>query len=158
MHLRYGSIDLAPETKYVGVLASQFFRHDGVNAVIFDASTGFARLALTADAKIDGIAIVPKGEGAGSDSDYWKSSATSGEDKIGIVVARKDTRFILPASTTVTQAMVGDLVDLIAVNDGTATTVDVGASTTDIFIVDDLGINVKADAKVTDVVVRINKS
>ena len=157
MHPKYGCLDLAPETIQVPILASQFFRHDGVNAVVADASTGFYRLALSADTKIDGIVIVPKGMGAGTDANYWKSSATSGADKLPMIPARKGYRFLLPGSTTVTQAMVGDLVDLTAVNDGTATSVNLGASATDIFIVDDLGTNVKANASASDVVVRVNK-
>ena len=155
MHTRFGCIDLAPETKMLKVKADQFFRHDGVNAVVIEA--GYVRLALSADAKIDGIAIVPKGKGAGSDSNYWKSQATNGLDEIPVIPANKGYKFLLPGSTTVTQAMIGTEVDLTAVNDGAATSVNLGASATDVFRVADLGTNVKSDAIATDVVVKINK-
>ena len=50
--------------------------------------------------------------------------------------------------------MRGNACDLIAVNDGTATTVDVGTSSTDVFIIDDIG--TVAGGAVTDVVFHIN--
>ena len=50
----------------------------------------------------------------------------------------------------------GNACDLIAVKDCTATQVDVGTSTTDVFLIDDLATNLKSTASATDVIVRIN--
>jgi hypothetical protein len=154
-HLKYGCLHPAPKTKEYPVAASQYFRHDGVNAVYLDGS-GHVTLALTATATLLGIAIVPKGRGAGSSDNYWLSSATAGKDKIPVIAVDGGYEFLAKADDTVTAAMKGNACDLIAVNDGTATTVDVGTSSTDVFLIQDLGTNVKADASATDVVVKIN--
>lgn len=153
--LKYGCIHPSPETVEVPVAASQFFYHNGVNAVYLDTS-GHATLALTATATLYGIAIVPKGRGAGSSDDYWKSSATAGKDKIAVIPATGGYKFMLPGNITATAAMKGGVWDLIAVNDGTATTVDLDTSSTDVFIVDDIASNVVAGAGTADVIARIN--
>lgn len=153
--IKYGCLHPHPETIELPVAASQYFYHNGVNAVYLD-SNGLVTLALTATSTIYGIAVVPKGRGAGSSDNYWLSSATAGKDKIPVIPATAGLSFLLPADDTVTAAMRGNACDLIAVNDGTATTVDVGTSSTDVFIIQDLGTNVKADASATDVVVKIN--
>lgn len=153
--LKYGCIHPHPETVEVPVAASQYFYHNGVNAVYLDTS-GHATLALTATATLYGIAIVPKGRGAGTSDDYWKSSATAGKDKIAVIPATAGHKFMLPGNITATAAMKGGAWDLIAVNDGTATTVDLDTSSTDVFIVDDLATNVVAGAGIADVIARIN--
>lgn len=153
--LKYGCTDPSPKTTIYPVAASQYFYHNGVNAVYLDSS-GNVTLALTATATLLGIAIVPKGRGAGASDDYWLSSATAGADKIPVIAAGDGYKFICPADDTVTAAMRGNACDLIAVNDGTATTVDVGTSSTDVFIIQDLATNVKNGAAATDVVVKIN--
>lgn len=153
--LKYGCIHPSPETVEVPVAASQFFYHNGVNAVYLDTS-GHATLALTATATLYGIAIVPKGRGAGTSDDYWKSSATAGKDKIAVIPATAGHKFMLPGNITATAAMKGGAWDLISVNDGTATTVDLDTSSTDVFIMDDLASNVVAGAGASDVIVRIN--
>ena len=153
--LKYGCLHPAPETKEYPVAASQYFYHNGVNAVYLDGS-GNVTLALTATATLLGIAIVPKGRGAGASDNYWLSSATAAKDKIRVIPVSAQYEFLLPADATVTAAMKGNACDLIAVNDGTATQVDVGTSSTDVFIIQDLGTNVKADASATDVVVKLN--
>jgi hypothetical protein len=153
--IKYGCLHPHPETIELPVAASQYFYHNGVNAVYLD-SNGLVTLALTATATIYGIAVVPKGRGAGSSDNYWLSSATAGKDKIPVIPATAGLSFLLPADDTVTASMRGNACDLIAVNDGTATTVDVGTSSTDVFIIQDLGTNVKADASATDVVVKVN--
>lgn len=150
--LKYGCISGSVETRVYPVAASQFFRHDGVNAVYFDGS-GHVTLALTATATLAGIAIPPKGRGAGTSDSYWKSSATAGADEIAVVVD-PEAKYLLPADATVTEAMRGDACDLLAVNDGTATYVDVGESTYDVFIIVDAGTNYGGST--TDVVVKIN--
>jgi len=151
--LKYGCLKLNVPTVEVGVAASQYFYHNGVNAVYLDAS-GHATLALTATGTLYGIAIVPNGMGAGASSLYWKSSATAGADKIHVIPVSEQATFLLPADDTVTEAMKGNACDLIAVNDGTATTVDVGTSSTDVFLIVDLGTALGAGT--TDVVVKLN--
>lgn len=151
-HPIYGCITSSPTIKEYPVAASQYFRHAGVNAVYLDGS-GHVTLAITATATLIGIAIVPVGKGAGTSNDYWLSSATAGSDKIQVVTS-SSAKFLAPADDTVTAAMRGNACDLIAVNDGTATTVDVGTSSTDVFIIDDIG--TVAGGAVTDVVFHIN--
>lgn len=154
--LKYGHISGQIEVKTLPVAASQYFYHEGVNAVYLDSS-GHVTLALTATATIYGFAIPPKGRGAGASDAYWKSSATAGADKIGVIVSPSaNAKFLFPADDTVTQAMVGNACDLIAVNDGTATQVDVGTSSTDVFVIDDLG--TKYGGSATDVVIRLNNA
>lgn len=140
-------------TKEYPIAASQLFYHEGINLVYLDGS-GHATLALTATATLLGFASVPKGRGSQSLSDtYWQSSATAGADKI-LVVSGDQARFLLPADDTVTEAMKGNTCDIIAVNDGTATTVDVGTSSTKVLVIVDLGN--KYNGSATDVVVKIN--
>lgn len=153
--LKYGCIHPAPETVEVPVAASQYFYHNGVNAVYLDSS-GNATLALTATATLYGIAIVPKGRGAGASDDYWLSSSTAGKDKIAVIPATAGHKFCLPGNITATAAMKGGAWDLISVNDGTATTVDLDTSSTDVFIVDDIASNIVAGAASTAVIARIN--
>ena len=155
--LKYGCLHPAPKTKEYPVAASQHFYHNGINVVFLDGS-GNLELAVTATATVLGFAIVPKGRGTSPSDDYWESSTTAAEDKIQVIDALDGYEFLLPADDTVTAAMRGNACDLIAVNDGTATTVDVGTSTTDIFHIVDLGTNVKSDAVATDVVVKFNKA
>ncbi len=151
--LKYGCITPRVDTKEYPVAASQYFRHDGVNAVRIVA--GHVTLALTADTDLKGIVIVPAGRGAGTSDDYWLSSATAGSDKVQVILATDPSaNYMLPADATVTEAMKDDACDLISVNDGTATQVDVGTSSTDVFLIQDLGANYGGGA--TDVVVKIN--
>lgn len=135
------------------VAASQFFRHDGVNLVFLDSS-GHVTLALTATATIYGRAIVPGGTGADTDNSYWKSSATAGADKMTIIPVAASERILAKADDTVTEAMIGNAADIIAVNDGTETLVDVGTTSTDVLLIVGKGIDYNGSA--TDVVVKIN--
>jgi len=151
-HLIYGCKTPKANGKEYPVAASQYFRHDGVNAVYLDGS-GHVLLGLTATTTLKGVAIVPKGRGVGASDAYWLSSATAGKDKI-FVITDPGAQFLAPADDTVTAAMAGNACDLIAVNDGTATTVDVGTSSTDVFIIDGLGTD--AGGSATDVLIRIN--
>lgn len=156
--IKYGCITPNIKGREYPVAASQYFVHDGVNAVYLDGS-GHVTLALTATATLKGVAIVPKGRGAGSSDSYWKSSATAGADKL-FVITDLEAEYLLPAGgtaigdTTVTAAMAGNACDLVAVNDGTATFVDVDTSSTDVFLIQAPGINYGGAA--TDVVVKIN--
>lgn len=156
-HPLYGAINCA-ETKEYPVAASQYFRHGGANFVYLDSS-GNVTLALSATATLLGMAIVPKGMGAGADANYWLSSAAAGADKIAVVVD-PNAKYLVPAGgtaagdTTVTAAMKGNACDIIAVNDGSATCADVDTSSTDVLIIVDQGINY--GGATTDVVVKIN--
>lgn len=156
--IKYGCITPNVSGREYPVAASQFFYHDGVNAVYLDGS-GHVTLALTATTTLKGIAIVPKGRGAGSSDSYWKSNATAAVDKI-FVITDPNAEYLLPAGgtaagdTTVTAAMAGNACDLTAVNDGTVTWVDVDTSTTDVFLIQAQGINY--GGATTDVVVKIN--
>ena|SRR3990170_1214695 len=153
--LKYGCLHPSPKTTEYPVAASQYFRHNGVNAVYLDSS-GHVTLALTATTTLLGIAIVPKGRGAGASDDYWLSSSTAGKDKVPVVLAKDGYEFLLPGNLTVTAAMTGGAWDLIAVNDGTATYVDLDTSTTDVFIVLKLGTDIQAVAGIADCVAIIN--
>ena len=153
--VKYGCLHPAPVTVEYPVAASQYFYHNGVNAVYLDGS-GHVTLALTATATLIGVAVVPTGRGAGSSDNYWLSSATAGKDKIAVIPIGEGYDFLFPADDTVTAAMRGNACDLIAVNDGTATQVDVGTSSTDVFIIQDLGTNKSVKAAATDVVVKLN--
>ncbi len=154
--LKYRCLKLNPKIVEVPVAASQYFYHNGINLVYLD-SNGRAALALTATATLYGYAIVPKGRGAGASDAYWLSSATEGKDKIAVIPisGNEDATFLLPADDTVTAAMKGNACDIIAVNDGTATTVDVGTSSKDVLIIEDVGTSV-AGGSATDVVVKFN--
>jgi len=153
-HLKYGCKTPNAAGKEYPVAASQYFRHDGVNAVYLDSS-GHVTLALTNTATLKGIAIVPKGRGAGASDDYWLSSSTAGKDKV-FVITDPNAKFLAPADDTVTAAMAGNACDLVSVNDGTATQVDVGTSSTDVFIID--GVGTDAGGSATDVLFHINPS
>jgi len=150
--IKYGCITPNVTGREYPVAAAQYFRHDGVNAVYLDGS-GHVTLGLSATATLKGIAIVPKGRGAGTSDNYWKSSATAAADSV-FVITDLEAEYLLPADDTATAAMAGNACDLISVNDGTATTVDVGTSTTDVFLIQAAG--TKYGGTTTDVVVKIN--
>jgi hypothetical protein len=151
--IKYGCLTLGVSTVELPVAASQYFRHNGVNAVYLDGS-GHVTLALTATATLYGIAIVPNGMGAGTSANYWLSSATAGADKIHVITVDKGARFLCPADDTATAAMIGNTADLVVVNDGTATYVDVGTTSTDVFLID--GIGSDAGGATTDVIIKLN--
>ena len=134
----YGVLRAGHSSQMLPVAASQYFYHNGVPLVYLDGS-GHVTLALTADTTVYGIAVVPGGMGAGASNDYWLSSATAGKDEIPVIPVSENALFLLPADATPTIAQMGDACDHIAVNDGTATTVDVGTSSTDLFLIKDIG-------------------
>lgn len=150
---KYGVLHVGHSSQMLPVAASQYFYHNGVNLVHLDGS-GHVTLSLTATTTVYGIAVVPGGRGAGASDNYWLSSSTAGKDKIPVIPVQENALFLLPADDTVTAAMAGNACDLIAVNDGTATTVDVGTSSTDIFLIKGRGLDYGGSA--TDVVVQIN--
>lgn len=157
-HYKYGILDMK---KYRSIMkpvaASQYFRHNGINLVYLD-SNGRVTLALTATATLFGFVVPPKGMGAGTSEDYWLSSSTAGADKIAVYpfALNPNMALMLPADATVTEAMAGNSCDIIAVNDGTATTVDVGTSSTKVLIILGKGSDFKVEAGTADVVVTAN--
>ncbi len=151
-HPLYGCIDSNVTIQEYGVAADVFFYHAGINLVYLDGS-GHVALAITATATLLGWAIVPKGMGAGSDATYWKAAAVAGADKIQVVTSL-DARFLLPADEAVTESMKGNACDIIAVDDGTATTINVGTSSTDVMLIVDEGVNHGGVA--ASVVVKLN--
>lgn len=154
--LKYRCLEIAPVTEMLPVAASQYFYHNGVNAVYLDGS-GHVTLALTATATLYGIAVPPKGRGAGASDNYWLSSSTAGKDEIPVIPFQSNpgAKFLCPADATVATSNIGNACDLIAVNDGTATQVDIGTSSTDVFIIHDLG-NTIAGGGATDVIIKAN--
>jgi len=155
-HMRYGCLNLNPKTTMYPVAASQYFRHDGPNFVYLDGS-GHVLLALAATATIFGtVASVPKSQGAGSDDNYWLSSATAAQDELPIIHIDENESFLFLADDTPTASQAGDACDLDAVNDGTAYYVNIGTSSTDVCIIQGRGVDFKADAGTNDVVVKLN--
>jgi len=154
--LKYRCLKLNPVVVTVPVAASQYFYHNGINMVDLDGS-GHATTLETADTSYYGMAIVPKGQGAGSSDNYWLSSSTAGEDEIQVIVinGNEDATFLLPADTTVSAANNGNAVDFVATNDGTATYVNTSASSTDMMIQVDVGTSV-AGGSTTDGVFKFN--
>ena len=154
--LKYGQLNpSATNTKILPVAASQYFYHNGVNAVYLDGS-GNVTLALTATATLYGVAIVPTGMGAGTDPLVWKSSATAGADKIPVIPISDDDEFIFPSDGTVVAGDRGNACDLAAVNDGTATYVTRATDSTKVFIIQDLATNRVSNALATDIIVKLN--
>ena len=158
--IKYGCLDPSPKTHEYPVAASQYFYHEGVNFVYLDTS-GHLTKALTGTTTLLGWAIVPKGRGAGTSDLYWLSSATAGADKIPVVLAKDNYEFLVPGIITVTAAMTGGAWDLLAVNDGSQTlatgeAADFDTSSTDVLILNDLGVNKVSKAAITDGVVIIN--
>lgn len=150
----FGCLSSNVEEKEYPVAASQYFYHEGVNFVYLDG--GYVTLALTATATLLGHAHVPAGRGAGTSDAYWLSAAVAGQDKI-VVTTDPAAKYLLPCGAAQTPAITDNdlLCDIIAVNDGTATTVDIDTSTTDVLkIVDYNGAKYGGPAK--SVVVRIN--
>lgn len=151
---KYGCITGFHHSKVYPVAADQEFNTTQGGCWVIMNGSGFLEVALTATATLFGFAIAPTGStGAGTTAGIWKSSATAGADRIP-VIRNTDARFLMPADDTVTQAMIGNACDLIGVNDGTLQKADVGTSSTDVVVIDDLGIN--AGGNTTDVVVKLN--
>jgi len=153
--IKYGCLEPNPKTKMFPVAASQYFYHEGCNAVILD-DDGNIRQLLTLDETIFGVAVVPKGMGAGTSNDYWLSSATAAADIIPVIMAIEKYNFLFPSDSTITASMIGNACDIVAVNDGTSTYVAAETGTEDVFTIQDLGTNVHAAASATDVIVKLN--
>lgn len=150
---KYGCITGVPRSKMYPVAASQYINRSTGAFVFLDAS-GHVEVAITATQKLFGYVGCPAGSGAGTSADYWKSSATAGADKIPVIRINSDNEFLMPADDTVTVSMAGNAADLVSVNDGTAQQIDVGTTTNDVFLIQDVG--TKAGGTTTDVIVKIN--
>ena len=156
-HSYYGCTDPSPRTTEYGVNASDVFAHAGANFVIL-GSDGFVTPALTTTATLFGYAIIPKGTGAGSAVADWKASATDGVDKVPVILATDNYSFFVPADATATAGQAGDAIDLLnaSATDSTAALADVGSSSTDVLIIQELATKKHSDAAVTDIIVKIN--
>lgn len=150
---KYGCITGIPRSKMYPVAASQFINRT-TGAFIYMDGSGHVTTAITATQKLFGYVGCPAGRGAGTSDDYWKSSATAGADELPVIRLSRELEFLMPADDTPTIAQVGDACDLVSVNDGTAQQIDVGTSTNDVFLIQDIG--TKAGGSTTDVIVKMN--
>jgi len=157
--IKYGCLHPSPKTIMMPVAASQYFYHNGVCAVNVDTS-GHLTVLETADTTVFGIAIPPKGRGNTTNTSdlYWMSSATAAADKIPVILVTSGYSFLLPSGATVTEAMKGLACDIIAANSATASYVDTANADTNIFVIQDLGVNVCDNASISDIVVKLNKN
>ena len=154
-HMKYGCLHPNPKTTEYPVAAGVYFRHDQPNMVYVDASGNLA-LVVTATATVKGVAIVPKGRGAGTSDDYYLSNATAAVDRFPVIDVDEGYNFIWLADDTPTASQAGDACDLLGDDDGTVFYVDIGTSSTDVCIIQGRGVDYKADAAANDVVVKMN--
>jgi len=150
--LKYRCITPGAKTKECTVAASEKFYRNGGHFVYRD-SLGHIKMAISTTTTFYGWAEVPEGRGAGTSDDYWQAASTS-ISTIPIVVA-PDAQYLVPASTTVTTAMLGDAWDIYGGGSGTSQYADVTAGNVDVIIIDEIGTYV-AGGLTTDAVVHIN--
>ena len=156
--IKYGCLNPNAKTKEYPVAASQYFAHEGFNPVQLDGDGNLIG-ALSAASTLFGVAIVPKGRGNATNTsdDYWLSSATAAKDRIPVVLAVDGEQFLVPTATTVAAAThVGNAYDIVGVNTASTHYVNLAATAIKVVVCVDLGVNVNADAAVTDAVVIIN--
>ncbi len=153
----YGPLNPNVETVEYKVNADEVWHHAGANFCIL-GSDGFVTQALGSTATIFGYAMIPKGVGAGSAVASWKASATDGKDTVAVVLASAGETFIVPADATATIGQSGDACDLLnaSATDATASLVDIGTSSTDVFIIQGLATDKVAAAAGTDILVKVN--
>ncbi len=153
----YGPLNPNAKTVEYPANASEVWHHAGAN-FCFIGSDGFVTQLLSGTATVFGYAMIPKGPGAGTAVASWKASATDGKDKIPVVLATENETFVVPADDTATIGQTGDAVDMLngSATDATASLIDVGASSTDVFIIQGLATDRVAAAAGTDVLVKIN--
>ena len=151
--LTFGCISSDVEEKVYPVAADQYFYHEGVNFVYLDG--GYVKTALTATTSLLGHAHVPSGRGNQTTSDaYWKSGSSDGDDEI-LVTTDPKAKYLLPSDATPAITDNDLLCDIIAVNDGSPTYVDIGTSTTDVLKIVDYD-GARYGGPTNSVVVRIN--
>lgn len=153
-HMKYGCLDPNPRTTEYPVAAGVYFRHDQPNIVFIDSSGNLA-LAVTATATVKGVAIVPKGTGAGTNDNYYLSNG-AGVDRFPVIDVDEGYNFLWLADDTPTASQAGDACDLLGDDDGTVFYVNIGTASTEILIIQGRGVDYKADAIANDVVVKMN--
>jgi hypothetical protein len=154
-HPRYGCLNPRAATVEYPCNADEVWQHDGAHVCLLDGS-GYVTQALTATDKVFGYAIIPAGMGAGSAVASWKAG-DDGVDKIPVIPATAGEEFLLPSDGTPTIAQVGNACDIInTASTDTASLVDIGTSSTDVFIIQGIGTDYHAGASTTDVVVKFN--
>jgi len=155
--LIYGALNPNVETVEYKVNADEVWHHAGATFCILGAD-GYVTQALSGTATIFGYAIIPKGVGAGTASASWKASATDGKDTVAVVLASAGETFIVPADDTATLGQSGNACDLLnaSATDSTVSLVDIGASSTDVFIIQGLATDRVAAAAGTDILVKVN--
>lgn len=122
----------------IPVAASQYFNPRGGSVIYLDSS-GHVTLALTATTTVFGWAMVPHSFLYGTTdhaNGYKISSSTAGADTLFVYPFACNPGMILKMPCTTSGAVIarrGELVDMVAVNDGTAQYVNTAASSTDIF-------------------------
>ena len=153
----YGPIDPNPKTTEYPMNADDVFGHAGATFVILD-NDGRITPALSGSGTIFGWAIVPKGTGAGTDVDDWKASSTDGKDKLAVVLASDNYTFVAPADDSVTAGQAGNACDLVnnSATDSIDSKVDIGASSTDVFIIQGLALGKVPGAVAGDVLIKVN--
>jgi hypothetical protein len=157
-HPRYGCLHPNPTTVEYPCNASEVWHHAGANVCFLDGS-GYLTQALGSTGKVFGYANVPAGLGAGTAVASWKAGA-DGVDKIAVIPASAGYDFLLPSNGTPTVAQAGDACDIVHASstDAIASLVNIGTSSTDVFIIQGRGVDFVAGAATTDVVVKFNPS
>jgi hypothetical protein len=154
-HPRYGCLTANAKTTEYPCNADEVWHHAGANVCYLDGS-GYISQALGSTEKVFGYANIPAGMGAGSATASWKAG-DDGVDKIPVIPATAGEEFLLPSDGTPTIAQVGNACDIInTASTDTASLVDIGTSSTDVFIIQGIGTDYHAGASTTDVVVKFN--
>lgn len=152
--MKHGCITGLHKSVEMPIAASQIFRRSDGGAFVIMNSSGHLEQALSATATIWGYVVIPQAYvSAGTNAAFFTSSATAGADRLPCIRAI-DAEFLVPADDTATQAQVGNLCDIVCVNDGTGQVADIGTSTTDVLKISRLGTDVGGLS--TDVVVKFN--
>jgi hypothetical protein len=160
----YGCTSPNAKTRMMPVAASQYFQHAGHSIVYVDGSGHLVgALTDTSTSKVFGAAIIPKGRGntTNTSDDHWMSSATAAVDYVPVITAdNPGYEFLWVSDGTPVVTSSGNDMDIINTNDATTedATVDIGSTTNDDLIQQDIGINVSARATTADVVVAFNKA
>jgi len=130
-HNSFGPVKGPIVGSYLPMAASQYFRFNSGAFGYLDSSGHFTG-NITATQNIWGWALTPKSVAASSALAYWTSSSTAAADEL-FIIHSISTVFAMPTlDSTYAAARVGELCDLIAVNDGTGQTANVGTNTQDI--------------------------
>lgn len=152
--LKYRCLTPNVQVEEQPVAASMKFAHEGAAFCYLDGSGHVTVCAVGAN-EIYGWVLVPQGTGAGSTDTYWQSNAVAGVDKVMVIVDRK-ARFFVPLDAAITQANVGNALDIATPpsNNGAVQTMDVGTTGDDVARIVGLGTAVKGGAT-TDAIVKV---